>query len=86
MTVTFVIGDRMSEGEQEAADPALSPQGVQAAGGRDDGPRAGLPTHEGLQADDSGMYFSQTHFSTECITQGPWSKPKARNVRNFSTM
>lgn len=44
----------MSEGAEEAAQPALPPADLQAAGGRDDRPGARLSAYEGLQADDQG--------------------------------
>lgn len=44
----------MSEGAEEAAEPALPPADLQAARGGDDRPRARLPTDESLQADDQG--------------------------------
>lgn len=44
----------MPERNQEAVEYPVPPEGVQAAGDRDDGSRAGLHTDEGLQADDQG--------------------------------
>lgn len=44
----------MSEGAEEAAQSALPPAHLQAAGGGDERPRARLPADEGLQADDQG--------------------------------
>lgn len=47
--------DGVLEGAKEAAEPALPPADLQAAGGGDERPRARLPADEGLQADDQGM-------------------------------
>lgn len=44
----------MSEGAEEAAQPALPPANLQTAGGGDERPRARLPAHESLQTDDQG--------------------------------
>lgn len=44
----------MSEGAEEAAQSALPPADLQAAGGGDDRPRARLPADESMQADDQG--------------------------------
>lgn len=44
----------MSEGAEEAAEPALPPADLQAAGGGDDRPRTRLSANESLQADDQG--------------------------------
>lgn len=46
--------DGVPEGAEEAAEPALPPADLQAAGGGDERPRARLPADEGLQADDQG--------------------------------
>ncbi|CAG12492.1 unnamed protein product, partial [Tetraodon nigroviridis] len=46
--------DRVSEGAEEAAEPALPPAHLQAAGGGDERPRAGLPADARLQTDDQG--------------------------------
>lgn len=50
----FSQGDRVSEREQEAADSALPPANLQAAGGGDGRSRAGLPADESLQTHDQG--------------------------------
>lgn len=44
----------MSEGAEEAAESALPPEDLQAAGGGDERPGARLSADEGLQADDQG--------------------------------
>ena len=49
-----VVDHRMPERNQEAVEYPVPPEGVQAAGDRDDGSRAGLHTDESLQADDQG--------------------------------
>ena len=54
MCVCVYAGEGVSEREEAAAVSEVSPAGLQAAGGGDDGPRAGLPAHEGLQEHDSG--------------------------------
>jgi len=46
--------DRVSEGAEEAAQSALPPADLQAAGGGDERPRTRLPADESLQADDQG--------------------------------
>lgn len=46
--------DRVSEGAEEAAQSALPPADLPAAGGGDERPRARLPADESLQADDQG--------------------------------
>lgn len=49
-----LVDHRMPERNQEAVEYPVPPEGVQAAGDRDDGSRAGLHTDESLQADDQG--------------------------------
>lgn len=44
----------MSEGAEEAAESALPPADLQAAGGGNERPRTGLSADESLQADDQG--------------------------------
>ena len=44
----------MSEGAEEAAQSALPPADLQAAGGGDERSRARLPADESLQTDDQG--------------------------------
>lgn len=57
----------MSERKQEAPDPAVPSEGLQAAGDGNDGPRARLPAHESLQADDPGAKPHQLHHKTESL-------------------
>lgn len=51
----FSPDDRVSEGAEEAAESALPPADLQAAGGGDERPRAGLSADESLQTDDQGV-------------------------------
>lgn len=67
--------DRVSEGAEEAAQSALPPADLQAAGGGDERPRARLPADESLQADDQGdedegrkaLGFSSSYFEFRII-------------------
>lgn len=55
--VSSCSDDWVSEGAEEAAESALPPADLQAAGGGDERPWARLPADESLQADDQGDAF-----------------------------
>lgn len=73
-------GHRVSEGEQAAADAALPPAHLQAAGGGDGGPRTGLPADESLQAHDQGRPASDNSSTTTVTTTAAASHDQMRLI------